>query len=194
MSPEAALTVWPPNAPTLFSIAVNSAKRITVPRRTGGQQDALVSVVFAAASLEAFLNESVHLADKSLEREAREIKLGHRVEKEPPIVSAFSQVMAEAEESRAQIQLKFQLAHLVLTRAVYERGSARFQNFSDLTAVRNLLMHGKSEETFLTVAGKPFVLSPASIVKSWPQGTFSPNSHRARRGTSVWPVILRWWI
>jgi hypothetical protein len=124
-----------------------------------------VSVVFAAASLEAFLNESVYLAETSLQRKARELKLGHRVDAEPPIVSAFAQVMEEAEESRVQIQSKFQLAHLVLTGKPYDKGSAPYQDCAELMAVRNFLMHGKSNEKFLTVEGKPSVLNPATIIE-----------------------------
>jgi hypothetical protein len=165
MGLKAAIKVWPPNAPTLFSIALDSAKRITAPLRAGGQRDTLVSVVFAAASLEAFLNESVYLAETSLQRKARGLRLNHPVDAEPPIVSAFAQVMEEAEESRVQIQSKFQLAHLVLTGKAYDKGGAPYQSFSDLMAVRNLLMHGKSNENFLTVEGKPSVLNPVTIIE-----------------------------
>jgi hypothetical protein len=145
------MAFWPPNAPTLFSIAVDSAKRIPGIPRAGGHKEALVSVVFAAASLEAFLNESVYLAEN--DRSA------------PPIVSAFAQVMADAEESRVQIQSKFQLANLILTGKTYEKGAALYQDFADLVAVRNLLMHGKSNERFVTVDGKPGVLlNPLAVI------------------------------
>jgi hypothetical protein len=71
--------------------------------------------------------------------------------------------MKEAE--RAQIQSKFQLAHLVLTQKAYDKGSTPYQDFSDLMAVRNLLMHGKANEAFLTVEGEPAVLNPVNIVE-----------------------------
>jgi hypothetical protein len=145
------MAFWPPNAPTLFSIAVDSAKRIASAPRAGGNQEALVSVVFAAASLEAFLNESAYLAEN--------------IRGAPPIVSAFAQVMADAEESRVQIQSKFQLGSLVLTGRTYEKGAAPYQDFSDLLALRNLLMHGKSNELFLTVTGKPgALLNPLAVI------------------------------
>src|ERR1700727_736575 len=101
MSPTPALVFWPPNAPTLFSIAQESAKRIQGAPRVGGHKEALVSVVFAAASLEAFFNETVYLAQ--------------HIKNPSPIVSTFAQIMVEAEESKAQIQSKFQLANLTLT-------------------------------------------------------------------------------
>ena len=60
-----AIRMWLPNTGALFSIAANGAKRISTPYRHGGQGSALVSVVFAAASLEAFLSETVYLAEFS---------------------------------------------------------------------------------------------------------------------------------
>ena len=93
MCPSPILTFWPANAPTLFSVAVNSAKRIADAFRVGGHDEALVSVVFAAASLEAFLSESAYLAEVSLQRESRDQRLGHHAGAEPAIVSAFAQVM-----------------------------------------------------------------------------------------------------
>src|SRR3984957_13601214 len=153
MCPTLAIAFWPPNAPTLFSTAVDSAKRITGAPRAGGHKEALVSVVFAAASVEAFLNESAFLAKNKA-----------RISEEPPIVSAFAQVMDEAEESRIQIQSKFQLGNLVLTGKTYDKGTAPYQDFSDLIAVRNLLMHGKGNERFLSVDDKPVVLNPAAVL------------------------------
>ncbi len=152
MSPTPAIAIWPPNAPTLFSIAVDSTKRIAGAPRAGGHKEALVSVVFAAASLEAFLNESVYLAENTGGAQ--------------PIVSTFAQVMADAEESKAQIQAKFQLGNLVLTGKSYDKGAVPYQDFADLLAVRNSLMHGKSNELFLTVTGKPgLMVNPLAVME-----------------------------
>jgi hypothetical protein len=146
------MAFWPPNAPTLFSIAVASAKSIVGAPRVGGHNETLVSLVFAAAALEAFLNESVYLAENT--RDAS------------PVVSTFAQVMADAEESKAQIQAKFQLSNLVLTGKSYDKGAPPYQDFADLFAVRNSLMHGKSNELFLTVTGKPGVmLNPVAVME-----------------------------
>jgi hypothetical protein len=155
MGNEITMAFWPPNAPTLFSIAVDAAKRLSgAAPRAGGYKDALVSLVFAAASLEAFLNEIAYLAGGKNSFRAPE----------PAIVSAFAQVMEEAEESRASIQSKFQLGNLALTGTTYDKGSAPYQEFSDLIAVRNLLMHGKSNERFSRVGDKPVMLNPASVL------------------------------
>jgi hypothetical protein len=133
-------------------MAVAAAKSIVGACRVGGHKEALVSLVFAAAALEAFLNESVYLAENT--RDA------------PPIVSTFAQVMADAEESKTQIQAKFQLGNLVLTGKAYDKGAPPYQDFADLFAVRNALMHGKSNELFLTVTGKPGVMvNPVAVLE-----------------------------
>lgn len=149
-----ALTVWVPNTPIIFSIATNAAKGITALPRVGGQNAALVSVVFAAASLEALINESAYVAE-SVQREVVE----------PPVVAAFAQVMGEAEESRGQIQSKFQLAYLALTGKPYDKGTAPFQDFSLLIEARNALLHFKSKEYFSQVDGKPAVFNQVALVE-----------------------------
>jgi hypothetical protein len=154
MTQSLTLAFWPPNAPTLFSIAVESAKVIPGANRAGGHKESLVSVVFAAAALEAFLNETAYLAGgKSSLRTPQ-----------PAVVSAFAQMMEDAEESRAQIQSKFQLSNLVLTGQTYDKGIAPFQDFADLIAVRNLLMHGHSNERFSRVDGKPVLINPVTVL------------------------------
>jgi hypothetical protein len=154
MSQGFTLAFWPPNAPTLFSIAVDSARRISADRRIGGHKDALVSVVFAAAALEAFLNEAAYLAGGKNRLRTPE----------PSVVLAFTQVMEEAEEARAALLSKFQLANLVLTGTTFDRGGLPFQDVADLVAVRNLLMHGKSNERFSQVEGKPVLINPTAII------------------------------
>src|ERR1700686_3911935 len=87
----------------------------------------------------------------------------------PPIVTAFAQVvMQEAEESRVQIQSKFQLGNLVLTGKTYDKGTAPHQDFAELITVRNLLMHGKSNERFLSLDGKPVLLNPSAVIDRLP--------------------------
>jgi hypothetical protein len=154
MTKAMTLAFWPPNAPTLFSIAVESAKRIAGANRAGGHKEPLVSVVFAAAALEAFLSETAYLAGE---------KNGNRT-RQPAVVSAFAQVMEDAEESRAQIQSKFQLSNLVLTGKTYGKGTAPFQDFADLIAVRNLLMHGESNERFSRVDDNPVLINPPTVL------------------------------
>ena len=72
------------NTEVIFDIALEAARRINGPRREGGKNEALVSVVFAAVSLETFLNELIELAQDFAEY-ANAL----------PRTSAFAQLMSQ---------------------------------------------------------------------------------------------------
>jgi hypothetical protein len=144
---------WVPNTHVIFSLAVAAAKGITAPARQGGRSEALVSIVFAAAALEAFLSETAYLAEFAEQKAPT-----------PGVVSAFAQVMEDAEESKASIESKFHLAHLTLTGNAYDRGIAPYQDFSLLIAARNALVHFKSREYFSSAEGRPAVFNQAGVV------------------------------
>ncbi|HXM94458.1 MAG TPA: hypothetical protein VOA64_09425 [Candidatus Dormibacteraeota bacterium] len=135
------------NAHSIFAIAVAAAKGINAPLRQGGKDSALISLVFAEASLEAFLNESIELASDN----------SHDAQ-EPQIVSSFAQLMPDFERSR--LESKFQLAHWMLTGKPYEKSAQPYQDFLLLMRVRNTLLHYKPDpplgipgEEQLTVVG-----------------------------------------
>ncbi len=82
------------------------------------------------------------------------------------MVSTFANVMDEVEKSRAQIQARFQLAHLVLTGKTYAKGAAPYQDFSVLIEARNELLHFKGDEYFLSAGGpKATAGSPVRVVE-----------------------------
>jgi len=100
---------------------------------------------------------------------------------EPGIISAFVQIMEEAEESKAQTQSKFQLAHLAMTGKAYGKGSAPYQDFSLLIAARNALLHLKSKEYFSSVDGKPAVFNQVALVEKLSSKEYS-GRYSSRRG------------
>lgn len=122
------------NAGVLFNIAVGSAKQIEAPLREGGKNAALISIVFAVASLEAFINESIELAADWSQNP-----------KEPPIVSAFAQIMQDFDRLRVPTESRFQTAHWVLTGQPYNKGIQPYQDFALLMKVRNTLVHYKPD-------------------------------------------------
>jgi len=141
--------------------------------------DALVSIVFAAASLEAFLSEVTYLANET-----------QGLPDEPSVVSTFASVMEDVEKSRAQIQARFQLARLVLAGKTYTKGAAPYQDFSVLIETRNELVHFKGDEYFLSAGGpKATAGSPVRVVEKLRslnilhEGT--PGSITAAVGTTV---------
>jgi hypothetical protein len=120
------------NTEVIFNIALDAAKRIDSPRREGGKREALVSVVFAAVSLEAFLNELIELAQDFAE-----------YENPLPMTSAFAQLMSQL--GRLPILLRFNMAHWMLTGGPYDKNSEAFQALTLLFQVRNDLAHFKPD-------------------------------------------------
>jgi hypothetical protein len=161
---EMVMRLWAPNTGALFSVAIAAAKGIEASPRVGGQNAALVSVVFAAASLEAFLSESAYLAEFSQHLAEVRAEVFRQDIPERGVPAAFAQVMDDAEDSRASIESKFLLANLVLTGKAYDRGVAPYQDFSRLIDIRNALVHFKSKEYFSKVDGTPAVFNQEKVV------------------------------
>ncbi len=130
------------NTEVIFDIALEAAKRIDAPRREGGKREALISVVFAAVSLEAFLNELVELARDFAE-----------YENALPMTSAFAQLMSQL--SRVPILLRFSMAHWILTGGPYDTDSQHFQALTLLFQVRNDLVHFKPDPLIDQGESKP---------------------------------------
>lgn len=86
-------------ANVLFGVAVNSAASIQAPVRTGGQLQALLSIVFSAVAVEAFLNEAAAMAVSFAEYGG-----------EPPEVAVFAKSMVKAEEAHKSLESKLSLA------------------------------------------------------------------------------------
>jgi hypothetical protein len=127
------------HAGPLFSIAINAARSIEAPLRTGGQEPALVSIVFSAVSLEAFMNEITGAAQDTLHDPP---------DLNPPQLAIFAEVMADAEDSHARLESKFTLAKWILGGARLERGAAQYQDFTLLMQLRNDIVHFKANDAF----------------------------------------------
>jgi hypothetical protein len=147
-------------AGSLFNIALKSADSITAGERDGHQQTALVSLVFAVVSLEAFFNETVELANMTLVSEQAFLSNGV-VPKylEPDVVSVFFQLMTDAEKSRASLESKFLLANWLLTGKGLDKGAQPYQDFALLLKVRNQLVHFKPNDIFTEPEVTPEMLS-----------------------------------
>jgi hypothetical protein len=117
-------------AGVLFDIAVDAARNISAESRQEGQSAALVSVVFAVVSLEAFLNEANEVA--------QDVQL---VKSEPEAVAAFAQLMEESE--RLPLETKFKLCTWLLTGKRADIGKQPYQDFLLLVGLRNALVHFK---------------------------------------------------
>src|SRR5882762_8714497 len=126
------------NAYKLHALAVKHYLAMDRPPgdRFPGSEDALVSIVVAAISLEAFINEFGGTA-----------AIHATLEGTPGWVNALAAVLDEAENNRASITSKFQLAMLTISGKPFDRSAAPFQDFDLLMRLRNEIVHLKPFET-----------------------------------------------
>lgn len=123
------------SAPTLFRIAQTACELLNEVHSptSGGNDNALVSIVFSAASVEAFFNELPELLSSHPEL----------LKDELPQVSTFVKLADEIESSKGSIKLKYLLAYSILSGQPCEKGDPPYQNLSLLIEARNGLMHMK---------------------------------------------------
>jgi hypothetical protein len=126
---------WFFNSPQLYRIAAAAAARIPAERgdRHGGQEDALVAIVFAALALEAFVNEFGKLA-------ADETYWDPRVTTD---LSALAAAYRSAEHERGSLELKLHVVRIALRGGSWPRGQGAFQQVVLLLRLRNELVHLK---------------------------------------------------
>lgn len=129
------------NSGILFSVAVSAYERLkSAPAdKTGGQNDALIAILFSAATLEAFVMELGLMA------ESDSALFGHK-----PLQS-LAPVLNETETSRGSIRLKFLLAKVMLGGETYDKGAQPYQDFDTLFAMRDTIIHLKPEK----IMGEP---------------------------------------
>lgn len=139
---------------TLAKLAYERTKGGTL--REPGKSDAIVSIIFSASSLEAFINELPDLAVIDLE---------HSDNNQTKLVKSFVNVMNEIEESRGSTRLKFLQTHLIFTGISYEVNKRPFQDFSNLFKLRDAFLHLKPQREFAINNKNAFVRvsTPKSI-------------------------------
>jgi hypothetical protein len=93
---------------------------------------AVLRLICAAASLEAFINELPAVADGVL-------RVGHQHAK----MRTFSDLMNELEQSKGSLKSKLILAKWILCGIPFDKGASPFQDASALIDIRNALMHIK---------------------------------------------------
>jgi hypothetical protein len=127
------------SAATLFRIAQTACERLNEvgSPTSGGNDNALVSIVFSAASVEAFFNELPELLSSFPEL----------LKDELPQVPTFVRVADEIESSKGSIKLKYVLAYSILSGQPCEKGEPPYQNLSLLIEARNGLMHMKPSDS-----------------------------------------------
>lgn len=136
-------------AKALYRIATQAFERTKSfgGERDAGQADALIAVVFAAAALEAFINQIADLASKLSADEDRSSDALRR----------YALLAAELEGDKRATELKYQLLSIELSGKKIERGRKPHQDFVLLFRLRDGLVHLKNQATGTpsTVPGSP---------------------------------------
>jgi len=96
--------------------------------------DALVAIVFSAATLESFMSQAVFMAEEWSHLH--------------PKIETFAQFMGELEgrEAASSLKTKYYLAHWIICGTPFERGKSPFQDFDLLIDLRNALIHLKPDK------------------------------------------------
>ncbi len=111
------------------------------------------AIVFAAMSLEGFINE-VELF--------LHVTLPNVASVEPEIANLAS-ALREIEAARGSIELKYIMAAIALGKP-FDKGSNPYQDFSLLIDLRNALMHFKGAKTVASADGTVAVLSEQKLM------------------------------
>jgi hypothetical protein len=104
--------------------------------------DAVVAVILAAASTEAFINEIPERIDSYRKHESK-----HRVDRVDRRFWALSEVLSELERGRVNILSKYLMAAHALGHP-YDRGTNPFRDFRTLITLRNDVLHVKPRNRF----------------------------------------------
>jgi hypothetical protein len=120
------------SAGPLFSIAKSNCESIqnVASPTTGGQDAALITIIFSAASIEAFFNEFLEILSMMSNRT-----------NDPPPIPIYLSLAEEIESNKGSIKLKFILAYSILTGQPCDKGGHPYQDFSLLLEARNGIMH-----------------------------------------------------
>ena len=115
----------------LFGIAKTAYERAkeNAEELTSGRADAIVAMLFSAATLEAFIGEFAERAHNTGSDTAKHI----------------ADVLGELEENRASLRVKFLVLSELLGKRAYTKGSQPYQDFDLLINIRNTIVHMKPE-------------------------------------------------
>src|SRR5947209_15630431 len=145
------------NCTALFKEA--EAAMLRIPASAGDreprQQDALTSVVLAAASLEGFINEALEVAEFPEGDEPSATKM----------IAAWIGVMVELEAARASLQSKYLMTKWIFSSEPFNKGGQPYQDFDLLLDLRNSIMHLKAVDRFRQIDGVSERVKPLSIIE-----------------------------
>ena len=167
------------NCGVIYKVAYDAQRRLVAKAssdRAPAGNDALVAIVFAAASLEAFINELGERAGQPIGGAPH-----------PQALEALATLWNEVERVRGSVDLKFNMAAFAFTGRVFDKGSQPYQDFATLMRVRNALVHLRplDEVTGMEV-------TPAKLLSKLPRNVLTTNP-RASWVTRIYTRAMATW-
>lgn len=169
------------NCGVIYGVASDAQKRLVAKAssdRAPAGNDALIAIVFSAASLEAFINELGEQAGQPI-----------RGASQPQALEAFATLWNEMERVRGSIELKFNMAAFAFTGGVFDKGSQPYQDFAKLMRVRNALVHLRPLDE---VTGMEITITPAKLLSQLPRNVLTTNP-RASWVTRICTLAMATW-
>lgn len=120
-------------AQVLHNVACHAYERAAGATSSGQAfaEDAIAAIVLSAASLEAFLNELLHVAAGDQDR--------------PDSLDLFVDLLTEMDERRASIRSRFYVACYLFPGPNFDKGRQPYQNLDLLFTIRDHILHSRPE-------------------------------------------------
>jgi hypothetical protein len=118
----------------LYETAKQAYHRVSSQSENTPHNDALVAVLFSAATLESFMSQAVFVAETWSHLN--------------PKIEVFAQFIGELEgrETGSSLKTKYYMAHWIICGTPFDRGRSPYQDFDLLVDLRNALIHLKPDK------------------------------------------------
>jgi hypothetical protein len=163
------------SAGVLYKTAVEAYQRLSEAESdtAHGKNDALISIMFAVATLEAIINEFAAAA-------AFDAEHGHSC------LAPAAAIISEAESSQGSVRLKFDVAKFAISGTTYEKGKRPYQDFRALLSIRNEIVHLKEPKADYRPDNLARYLQSQGLVELPKEGAISVLTAVGTRGVARW--------
>ena len=182
------------NSGCLFGIAKQAYERAMAETedddRSWKSQEPLISVLFAAATLEAFVNEIGEMASQP---SFPDPEFGQ----DPAQVQNLAYLLSEVIDARGNINLKFLTAKLALTGKTFDKGMNPYQDFAILIDLRNSLMHLKFDRINSIKVNEVDIVHP-NVINKLQSKNILAQFDNGENAAATWfmkvgtPAVARW--
>lgn len=153
----------------------------------------MISIVFSAATCEAFIAELAESAGSVLN------DYGGKIAPEPSAVATFKDMHDEVEKSKGSLNLKYILGYELLSGQPINKGTPPYQDFALLLDLRNSLVHVKLDRFVFDNTNTVMIMKyPPIVEKLRPKGILAPlpapNTLRSWVSVVSTPALSQWCV